>query len=58
MPKKIIPVNHRLKTLMSISVPLYVRELVEELAEQKAVSMSEIGRRAFERYAEKEMAGR
>ena len=58
MPKKIIPANQRIKTGMCISVPIYVRELVEALAEKKAVSMSEIGRMAFEDYVERERAAR
>lgn len=57
MKKKIIPASQRVKTGMCISVPLHVRELVEALAEKKAVTMSEIGRMAFEEYVEREMAG-
>jgi hypothetical protein len=56
MAKKIIPATHRMKTGMCIAVPVYVRALIEELAEKKAVTLPEIGRMAFEEYVERETA--
>jgi hypothetical protein len=56
MAKKIVPANQRIKTGMCVSVPVYVREQVEALAQRKAVTLSEIGRLAFEAYVEREKA--
>jgi hypothetical protein len=56
MAKKSIPATHRMKTGICISVPVYVRVMVEELAATKAVTLSEIWRAAIEDYAERENA--
>lgn len=57
MTKK-VPTDMRLKTPMSMTVPIRVREQVEVLARKANVTLSEIGRRALEEYVnKKETAG-
>jgi len=49
MPKKVVAEDRKTAPLITM-LPLRVREQVEELARQRKVSLSEIGRRAFTQY--------
>ena len=53
---KTIKLEDRLKTPVITQVPLRVRELMEKMARQGNVSLSEIGRRALTEYVDKQPA--